>query len=264
MRNFYIDRANKILSTLQKKFSEKLKISVLKKTQNILKIKSCKENANLNNCIYDLYFLNNNKYQKSFEAKPLFNAVLKIYGEPCTKFSKLSYKRKKFYDFSTSKLLANFRVFDRFPTIKTTHKEPCIKFSKLFGHPTIFYRHFKKNFSKKSKISVILLTLTFGDNFNDYYNHKKNRFSRKLVFRKNCRFSYEIGALFRLVMLYTDTKKNKKKKKTHIIIKSIHSSLRSESKNVVTLSNRPRLTSEGMCIESTMNQLLFSTYLHEM
>ncbi|KAE9536807.1 hypothetical protein AGLY_006869 [Aphis glycines] len=116
--------------------------------------------------IYDLYFLNNNKYQKSFEAKPLFNAVLKIYGEPCTKFSKLSYKRKKFYDFSTSKLLANFRVFDRFPTIKTTHKEPCIKFSKLFGHPKIFYRHFKKNFSKKSKISVIPLTLTFGENFN--------------------------------------------------------------------------------------------------
>ncbi|KAE9538518.1 hypothetical protein AGLY_005617 [Aphis glycines] len=41
-------------------------------------------------------------------------------------------------------------------TIKTTHKEPCIKFSKLFGHPNIFYRHFKKNFSKKSKISVVL------------------------------------------------------------------------------------------------------------
>ncbi|KAE9525472.1 hypothetical protein AGLY_014272 [Aphis glycines] len=63
----------------------------------------------------------------------------------------LVYEHKKFYDFSTSKLLANFRVFDRFPTIKTTHKEPCIKFSKLFGHPKIFHRHFKKNFSKKSK-----------------------------------------------------------------------------------------------------------------
>ncbi|KAE9531420.1 hypothetical protein AGLY_010626 [Aphis glycines] len=68
--------------------------------------------------IYDLYFLNNNKYQKLFEVKPLFNAVLKIYGEPYTKFSKLSYKRKTFYDFSTSKLLANFRVFDRFLTKK--------------------------------------------------------------------------------------------------------------------------------------------------
>ncbi|KAE9524323.1 hypothetical protein AGLY_015362, partial [Aphis glycines] len=127
--------------------------------------------------IYDLYFLNNNKYQKSFEAKPLFNAVLKIYGEPCTKFSKLSYKRNKFYDFSTLKLLANFRVFDRFPMIKTTHQEPCIKFSKLFGHPKIFYRHFQKNFSKKSKISFL------------NYDHKKNRFGRKLVLRKNCCFS---------------------------------------------------------------------------
>ncbi|KAE9531313.1 hypothetical protein AGLY_010519 [Aphis glycines] len=41
---------------------------------------------------------------------------------------------------------------------------------------------------------------------------------------------FEIEALFRLVMLYTD-----KKKKKYIIVKSIHSSLRSESKN--TCSN---------------------------
>ncbi|KAE9536922.1 hypothetical protein AGLY_006729 [Aphis glycines] len=114
--------AKKFYRHFKNNFSEKLKISVLKKTQNILKIKSCKENANLNNW--------------------------KTYG-------KLS------------------------ATIKTTHKEPCIKFSKLFGHPKIFYQHFKKNFSKKSKISVFL-----------NYNHKKkNRFGRKLVLRKNCRFS---------------------------------------------------------------------------
>ena len=36
---------------------------------------------------------------------------------------------------------------------------------------------------------------------------------------------FEIEALFRLVMLYTDTHN-----KTHIIVKSIHPSLRSESK----------------------------------
>ncbi|KAE9536629.1 hypothetical protein AGLY_007031 [Aphis glycines] len=84
-------RSKKVYRHFKKTFSEKLKISVF-------------------SSIYDLHFLNNNKYQKSFEAKPLFNAVLKIYGEPCTKFSKLSYKRKKFYDFSTSKLLANFRI----------------------------------------------------------------------------------------------------------------------------------------------------------
>jgi len=32
--------------------------------------------------------------------------------------------------------------------------------------------------------------------------------------------------------VYTDTKKVNNKKKAHIIVKSIHSSLRSESKNV--------------------------------
>ncbi|KAF0756017.1 hypothetical protein FWK35_00014704 [Aphis craccivora] len=40
-------------------------------------------------------------------------------------------------------------------TIRITYEELCIKFSKLFGHPKFFYRHFKKNFSKKSKISVV-------------------------------------------------------------------------------------------------------------
>ncbi|KAE9532646.1 hypothetical protein AGLY_009727 [Aphis glycines] len=145
----------------------------LKKTQNILKIKSCKKNANLNN------WKNRCRY-----------AISKTYGKLSVVFLSLSYEHKKFYDFSTSKLLANFRVFDRFPTIKTTHKEPCIKFSKLFGHPKIFYRHFKKNFLKKSKISVISLTLTFDENFYDQflnYNNKKidlveNWFCKMLTF----------------------------------------------------------------------------------
>ncbi|KAE9545055.1 hypothetical protein AGLY_000598, partial [Aphis glycines] len=82
----------------------------LNKSQNILKIKSCKENANLNN------WINRCRYAISVV------------------FLILIYKHKKFYDFSTSKLLANFRVFDRFPTIRTTHKKLCIKFSKFFGH----------------------------------------------------------------------------------------------------------------------------------
>ncbi|KAE9524482.1 hypothetical protein AGLY_015115 [Aphis glycines] len=42
-------RPKKFYRHFKKNFPEKLKISVLKKTQNILKIKSCKENANLNN-----------------------------------------------------------------------------------------------------------------------------------------------------------------------------------------------------------------------
>ncbi|KAF0764576.1 hypothetical protein FWK35_00006978, partial [Aphis craccivora] len=37
-------------------------------------------------------------------------------------------------------------------TIRITYEELYIKFSKPFGHPNFFYRHFKKNFSKKSKI----------------------------------------------------------------------------------------------------------------
>ncbi|KAF0766666.1 hypothetical protein FWK35_00003337, partial [Aphis craccivora] len=41
----------------------------------------------------------------------------------------IPFRNLEFYDFSTSKLLAIFRVFDRFPTIKITLKEPCIKFS---------------------------------------------------------------------------------------------------------------------------------------
>ncbi|KAE9539972.1 hypothetical protein AGLY_005224, partial [Aphis glycines] len=125
----------------------------LKKTQNILKIKSCKENANLNNwylqfsSIYDLYFLNNNKYLKSFGINRCRHAIsflankknvrkgkkgtlykifniydlyflnnnkyLKSFGINRCRHA-ISYEHKKFYDFSTSKLLANFRVFDRF------------------------------------------------------------------------------------------------------------------------------------------------------
>ncbi|KAE9542555.1 hypothetical protein AGLY_002466 [Aphis glycines] len=95
--------------------------------------------------------------KKIFRKTENFTTRRKTYGKLSVIILILSYEHKKFYDFLTSKLLANFRVFDRFrknlnykPTIKTTHKEPCIKFSKLFGHPKIFYRHFKKNFSKKS------------------------------------------------------------------------------------------------------------------
>ncbi|KAE9535791.1 hypothetical protein AGLY_007692 [Aphis glycines] len=130
--------------------------------------------------IYDLYFLNNNKYQKSFEAKRYLTR--KIYGEPCTKFSKLSYKRKKFYDFSTSKLLANFRVFDRFPTIRTTYKEPCIKFSII---QIFFTDTSKKNLHKNRKFQW---SINNPKKFLNY-NHIKNRFGRKLDLRKNSRFS---------------------------------------------------------------------------
>ncbi|KAE9526150.1 hypothetical protein AGLY_013781, partial [Aphis glycines] len=63
--------------------------------------------------IYDLYYLNNNKYQKSFEAKPLFNVVLKKFKfQTLIKFFCLNPVEKNFYDFPTTKLLANFPNFD--------------------------------------------------------------------------------------------------------------------------------------------------------
>ncbi|KAE9533006.1 hypothetical protein AGLY_009434 [Aphis glycines] len=108
------------------------------------------------------------------------------YGKSCIIFQNLEIKRKLFINlyknhnvnefcensnfkclhYSYSKVIAQFysrnnegnehqRLIPLYPTIKTTHQEPCIKFSKIFGHPKIFYRHFKKNFSKKSKISVV-------------------------------------------------------------------------------------------------------------
>ncbi|KAE9534012.1 hypothetical protein AGLY_008748, partial [Aphis glycines] len=121
------------------------------------------------------------------------------YEELCITFSIILIGPKKILSTLQKKF---FRKIKNVTTIKTTHKEPCIKFSKLFGHPKIFYRHFKKNFSKKSKISVIPLTLTFGENFNyAVHRHKK-----------------------------------KKKTTTHIIVKSIHSSLCSESKTDIIKS----------------------------
>ncbi|KAE9537568.1 hypothetical protein AGLY_006591 [Aphis glycines] len=199
----------------KKKFSEKLKISVLKKTQNILKIKSCKENANLNNCIYDLYFLNNNKYLKSFEDKSL--SLRDFLLEEIPMENLVFYKHKTFYDFSTSKLLANFCVFDRFQQL----------------------------------IRNLFLN----------YNHIKNRFGRKLVLRKNSRFFRHFFFVFldffencwkiftfylynapRIFTFPSETTQSLKlnyaihrhKKKTYFIVKSIHSSLRSESKKLKT------------------------------
>ncbi|KAE9525937.1 hypothetical protein AGLY_013986 [Aphis glycines] len=140
-------------------------------------------------------------------------------------------------------------------TIRITYQELCIQFSKQFIRNLVlnfqvflviqnfFTDTSKKKFAQKSKISVFL-----------NYNHIKNRFSRKLVLRKNSRFTvifllffsiflktvgkcllftsimhkryslfhrkpppkFEIEALFRLVILYTDTKK-----KTHIILVTI-------------------------------------------
>ncbi|KAE9533034.1 hypothetical protein AGLY_009462 [Aphis glycines] len=137
----------------KKKISEKLKISVY---------------------LYDLYFLNNNKYLKSFQDNSLsLRDFLKILNSNALKIFPIMMLR-----LLEDKPLENL--------VLTTHKEPCIKFSKLFGHPKIFHRHFKKNFSKKSK------------NFSGYS-----------LFHRKPSPKFEIEVLFRLVMLYTDTKKKK-------------------------------------------------------
>ncbi|KAE9545444.1 hypothetical protein AGLY_000987 [Aphis glycines] len=105
-------------------------------------------------------------FKKNFSEKLKISVILeeKFMENLVPNFQNLVIKEKIFMIFQLQNYLQIF-AFSTFPTIKTTHKEPCIKFSKLFGHPKIFYRHFKKNFSKKSKISVIPLTLTFGENF---------------------------------------------------------------------------------------------------
>ncbi|KAF0756306.1 hypothetical protein FWK35_00015009 [Aphis craccivora] len=40
-------------------------------------------------------------------------------------------------------------------TIRITFEELCIKFSSIFIGPKKFYRHFKKNYLEKLKISVV-------------------------------------------------------------------------------------------------------------
>ncbi|KAE9533793.1 hypothetical protein AGLY_008872 [Aphis glycines] len=69
-------RPKKFFRHIKNIFSEKFKISVLKKIQNILKIKSCKENANLNYWkifnIFNDYFLNYDHKKKSIWSKTGF------------------------------------------------------------------------------------------------------------------------------------------------------------------------------------------------
>ncbi|KAF0766544.1 Endo/exonuclease/phosphatase domain-containing protein [Aphis craccivora] len=103
-----------------------LSINSSKKSQNILKIKSRKENANLNNWI--------NRYRYA-----------------------ISYKHKKVYDFSTTKLLANFQQL----------------ISKLVGIKFI-YRYFKK---KKQKN---LENLDFFDFFITRLPNSLNKFISNL------------------------------------------------------------------------------------
>ncbi|KAE9533998.1 hypothetical protein AGLY_008734 [Aphis glycines] len=158
---YYFDWAKKILSTLQKK------ISVF-------------------SSIYDLYFLNNNKYLKSFEDKSLS----KIYGEPCTKFSKLIFLVIQNFFTDTSK--------------KNLHK------NRKFQWPINNSKKFL-NYNHKKKIDLVEIW-----------------FCVKIAVLPIFTFTSETTP----ILCCTQTQK-KTKKKTHIIVKSIHSSLRSESKTII-------------------------------
>ncbi|KAE9532816.1 hypothetical protein AGLY_009897 [Aphis glycines] len=145
-------------------------------------MKSCKENANLNNWI--------NRYLSR-----------KIYGEPCTKFSKLSYKRKIFTIFQPQNYLQIFAILTYF----------------IFWSAKKFLSLFKKKYLEKLKISIFLS-----------YSKIKNSILTKTGFA---------GAEVKNRSIFTapnvvDKHKEKQKKKTHIIVKSIHLSLCSKSKKM--------------------------------
>ncbi|KAE9534090.1 hypothetical protein AGLY_008826 [Aphis glycines] len=131
--------AKKILLTLQKKkFSEKLKISVLKKTQNILKIKSCKENANLNNW-YNFQIL---------KGKLMEHLVLY--------FQFLVINTKNFMIFQLQNYLQIFAFSTDFVKV---YQKFFIDTSKKISQKN---RKFQWSINNSKKIP---LTLTFGENF---------------------------------------------------------------------------------------------------
>ncbi|KAE9543504.1 hypothetical protein AGLY_002304 [Aphis glycines] len=154
------------------------------------------------NFIYDLYFLNNNKYLKSFEDKSLSlrdfilegklmeNLVLTTRMEPCIKFSSFLVIQNFFIDTSKKKSYKNqknFSVFELQPYKKIDSVENwfCVKIP-VFRHFFFYAVHRHKKKQKKKKTHIIVKSI-----------HSSLR---------------------------------SESKKTYIIVKSIHSSLRSESK----------------------------------
>ncbi|KAE9543905.1 hypothetical protein AGLY_001883 [Aphis glycines] len=156
---------------------------------------------------YDLYFFNNNKYLKLFKDQSL-----------------------SLHDFTLITLFVPYIDTKWVPFCCTlggevdlglgiTYEELCIKFSR----PKKFYRHFKKKFQKNLKfqlsinISKKLLEGKLMENL--VYEHKKFMIFQLKNYLQIFAFSTDF-------LCCTQTYK---KKKTHIIVKSIHSSLRSES-----------------------------------
>ncbi|KAE9530857.1 hypothetical protein AGLY_011319 [Aphis glycines] len=119
-------------------------------------------------------------------------------GKLSVAFFILRYKHKNFYDFSTTKLLANIRGFDIFRKIlkyklTTIKKIDLVENSRFSITFFLFFSIFLKIVGK-----CLLLTSIMHQEYS-------------LCHRKPP-LKFEIEALFRLVMLYTDTKT---KKNTH-------------------------------------------------
>ncbi|KAE9530013.1 hypothetical protein AGLY_011475, partial [Aphis glycines] len=99
------------------------------------------------------YFLSNNKYLKSLKDKSLFLRDL------------IKFKIQRiitFFSIMTIQVLCMVGEKDGLcfnglntPKFKITYEKLCINFSNIFTPPKKFYRHFKKKFSEKLKISFI-------------------------------------------------------------------------------------------------------------
>ncbi|KAE9543839.1 hypothetical protein AGLY_001963, partial [Aphis glycines] len=128
--------------------------------------------------------------------------VSKTYEKSCIKFSTHSHlkQNEKFYKFSTSKLLTNFRNFDiiyrtnlnlkRFKKKLTIYKKPRIKFSSFVPkkYPNFLFTFQKKiirkikNFIAKKSQNILLCINNTNTSFEVIGTFKKNRFRRKLLF----------------------------------------------------------------------------------
>ncbi|KAF0765843.1 hypothetical protein FWK35_00011756 [Aphis craccivora] len=67
-------------------------------------------------------------------------------------------------------------------TIRITYEELCIKFSSILIGPKKFYRHFKKQFSDKFKISVVYKSLKKSLNILKIKSCKENANLRLILF----------------------------------------------------------------------------------
>ncbi|KAE9545734.1 hypothetical protein AGLY_001277 [Aphis glycines] len=148
---------------------------------------------------------------------PFSKFFLQIFEEKFMKnlipnFKNLVIKEKIFTIFQPQNYLQIFAIL--------TYFKPCIKFSKFSGQPKNFYCYLKKKYLEKLKISI---------------QNKKFDFDVNWFCVKNpIQLPFQRGAEVKNRSIFTapnvvDRQKKKTKTKTHIIVKSIHSSLRSES-----------------------------------